>query len=78
VAWVNRDGLYDEIRQDFLTWFAGHLDSRTDPPRAVRAAVDRAFLPYRRPRVHRVRTIVGRVAAKGRGVLRRGVRTFRR
>ena len=64
VAWVSREGLYDEVRLDFLEWFQTYLEDRPETPRAVRSAVARSLLAYRRPHVHRVREIVTRLARR--------------
>ncbi|MGY1681936.1 glycosyltransferase family 2 protein [Geodermatophilus sp. SYSU D01176] len=72
VAWVTRDGRYDEVREYFLTWFEGYLRRLPEPPpRAVQAALARALRPYRRPRVDALLTSPRRLAARGRGVVRR-------
>jgi hypothetical protein len=72
VAWVTRDGRYDEVREYFLTWFEGYLRRLPEPPpRAVQAALARALRPYRRPRVDALLTSPRRLAARGRGAVRR-------
>ena len=72
VAWVTRDGRYDEVREYFLTWFEGYLRQLPEPaPRAVHAALSRALRPYRRPRVDAVLTSLRRLGARGRGSVRR-------
>jgi glycosyltransferase involved in cell wall biosynthesis len=60
VASVNREGLYDEVRLDFLDWFQTYLRDRAETPRAVRLAVARALLPYRHPYFHRLGRVVKR------------------
>lgn len=72
VAWVTRDGRYDEVRQYFLSWFEDYLRQLPKPPpRAVRAALARARRPYQRPRIHALLTFLRRLGAKGWAAVRR-------
>ncbi len=72
VAWVTRDGRYEEVREYFLTWFEDYLRQLPEPPpRAVEAALARALRPYRRPKLDAVLAVPRRLAVEGRGVVRR-------
>jgi glycosyltransferase involved in cell wall biosynthesis len=75
VATVTRDGLYDNVRCYFLTWFEEYLSRRVDEPSpALQAAVSRALLPYRRPLTHALLSSAGRLVAE----VRRSQRGIRR
>jgi len=78
VAWVTRDGRYDEVRHYFLTWFENYLRRLPDQPTAVHAAVNRALRPYRKPGVHAVLSLPARLANKSRGAIRRVSKTSER
>jgi glycosyltransferase involved in cell wall biosynthesis len=71
VAWVTREGLYHEVRRDFLIWFEDYL--RRHPERSspdVEAALSRALRPYRRPLSHALLSSPGRLWRKGTASLR--------
>jgi glycosyltransferase involved in cell wall biosynthesis len=66
VATVTREGLYDDARYYFLTWLEGYLNRLADePPEDVKACLTRALRPYRRPVIHMLATLPGRLIGKG-------------
>lgn len=71
VATVTREGRYHDVRRYFLTWFEEYVDRLPEPPpREVRAALSRALRPYRSPLLSAVRSSPGRLATRGRRLVR--------
>lgn len=62
VAEVSRQGRYEEVRRHFLEWFEDYLQQRPEgQPPAVMAALNRALLPYRYPRLAAPIRVAGKV-----------------
>ncbi len=71
VATVTREGRYHDVRRYFLTWFERYVERLPEPPpREVRAALSRALRPYRRPLLSAVLSFGGRLATRGRRLVR--------
>jgi glycosyltransferase involved in cell wall biosynthesis len=51
-------------RREFLTWYEGYLRRRSIDDPAIRRAVERAWWPYRHPRLAASRRAVGRLRAQ--------------
>jgi hypothetical protein len=67
-----RLGQAERAHLDFLAWVESFLDAQDTPAPSVRAALDRASLPYRHPVRARLRDMARRGVARLNAPIRRG------
>jgi glycosyltransferase involved in cell wall biosynthesis len=70
VAEVTRTGRYHDVRRYFLSWFEGYLARQPKRPLRVRAALQRARLPYAHPQLFRAVQLGKKAAKKASRLLR--------
>jgi glycosyltransferase involved in cell wall biosynthesis len=70
VARVHEAGKYHDVRSYFLNWLELYLEERPNTDRRVVAALRRALLPYRHPRVHQLLRVPAMLRSRCRGLRR--------